>query len=426
MPKIYPTLLQSANNINSNAWFDINVRKNNKYNKKKRKKTIFYDYVDTLKIVIHFTDKQKQIVNKWFDDCIDVYNLTNTYIKQHINNINFKKLVNYYNLRQILTPQLKYICKQHNMTKHTADYNVKHCVEMYKSSFSNHKDINKFDIKNLDKNRRRKNIIIEPQSVSSKRNSFFTSQLGEINTNLNLNIIKQNSVLQYDTIKNTYTIITPTNVSETKSVEQYHKCGIDIGARTFLTVYSYSNTYEIGAKISKTIDDTNKKLYKIQKLTKHKKISEKQSKKVYNKYSLQIQNKINDLHNKSANFLLSKYRKIIIGKVSTKQMISNLNKTKLNKLVKKRLMTLSHYRFRMKLKQMSVKYGTKIIEHDEYLTSKTCSRCKHIKDDLGSSKTYNCTNCNLIIDRDINASMNIYNEKPIRRSVKNHNMAQLI
>lgn len=44
---------------------------------------------------------------------------------------------------------------------------------MYKSAISNHKFLDKFNIKDLDKSRRRKNLVIEPDSVSSKMNSIF-------------------------------------------------------------------------------------------------------------------------------------------------------------------------------------------------------------------------------------------------------------
>ena len=35
MKYIYPTLLKSANNIYKDSWFDLKIRKNNKYRKKK-------------------------------------------------------------------------------------------------------------------------------------------------------------------------------------------------------------------------------------------------------------------------------------------------------------------------------------------------------------------------------------------------------
>jgi putative transposase len=81
----------------------------------------------------------------------------------------------------------------------------------------------------------------------------------------------------------------------------------------------------------------------------------------------------------------------------------------LYKIVKRRLVALSHYKFREKLKSMALKWGCKINEIDEYQTSKKCHNCNNLKKDLGSNKIYNCMNCNLSIDRDLNASINIYN-----------------
>ncbi len=57
--------------------------------------------------------------------------------------------------------------------------------------------------------------------------------------------------------------------------------------------------------------------------------------------------------------LLSRYENINIGKVSIKNMISNLDEN-LREIVKRRLVTLSHYRFRMKLINMSSKFNTNV------------------------------------------------------------------
>jgi transposase len=275
--------------------------------------------------------------------------------------------------------------------------------------------MSKFNINDLRKDRRRKNLIIEPASVSKKKNSIFIKELGIIKSNIPLKTISQNSVLQYDTLKNKYIIITPKKINKENYVEQYHKCGIDIGVRTFLTTYSRSDSNEIGTNTYKTIDMANKRLDNIRKSKDEKIITDKKFTNLYNKYSSKLKNKINDLHFKSANFLLSRYRKLYIGKVSTKKMVSNLDGN-LKEITKRRLMALSHYRFRIKLKQMSVKFGCKIFETDEYLTSKTCSRCKFINDNLKGNKNYDCPNCKLRIDRDINASINIYKNRTLTRS----------
>jgi IS605 OrfB family transposase len=405
MPDLfYPTLLQSSN-IKSNSWFDIKGYKNKK--RRKKKTTFESNYIDTIKIKLSPNEKQKEILKLWLNDCIDVYNHTNTYIKNNINNDKFGKIVNFINIRKNLKDYLRNICLINNVNKHTIDYSIKHCVEMYKSAESNKKNnnIKDYEIKDLDKDRRRKNLVIEPLSVSKKKNAIFIKQLGEMKSSHKLDLIKRNSILQFDRIKKTYHIIVPINKSEKININRYSKCGIDIGVRTFLTVYSPEETYEIGTNTNKIIDKYNKRLDKIK--SNENKMSKEKYERLYYKYSDKLRNKINDMHNKSASFLIKKFDTINIGKVSTKKMVSNL-KGNLHDIVKRRLMALSHYRFRMKLHTMSKKYNCNIIEIDEYMTSKKCSKCQNIKGDLKAEKTYECIKCNLKIDRDINASINIY------------------
>ena len=78
MKNIYPTLLESGNIINSNSWFDIIEHKNESYNKKRHKQNINVNYIDTIKIKLELNGKQKAVILKWMDDCIDVYNMTNS------------------------------------------------------------------------------------------------------------------------------------------------------------------------------------------------------------------------------------------------------------------------------------------------------------------------------------------------------------
>jgi putative transposase len=411
---IYPTLLEAGNLATLNSWFEIKEHKNYSYNKKRKKRNINVDYIDTLKIKLELNNKQKEIILKWLDDCIDVYNMTNEYLKNILTNQNYKKELNFINLRKELNENIRKICKINSFDKNTADYAVKHCVEMYKSAFSNHRDISKFNIKNLEKNRRRKNLVIQPNAISKKINSIFSSKLNEVKSSLPLKTITKNSILQYDSFNKTFIIITPKDKNETIKLKQHKKCGIDIGVRTFLTTYSKNACYEFGVNTNKIIDRINKRLDNIQKSKDENKISKEKYKKLNYKYRDKLFNLIKDMHNKTANYLLSCYETIIIGKVSIKKMVSNLTGN-LHDIVKRRLLALSHYRFRMKLHSMSKKFGSTIIETNEYLTSKCCSNCQNIKDDLGCSKIYECKKCNMILDRDINASINIYKNRILSR-----------
>lgn len=415
MTYFYPSLLQTANNIKTNSWFDIKHYKNESYNRKRKKKTVNYNYIETLKIKLYPTDEQKNIINLWMEDCVFLYNMTNLYIKTSLTNQNKKQILNFINLRKNMNDTIRTICDYNNLNKHTADYVVKHCVEMYKSAISNKKYIDKFDIKDMKLSKRRFNLVIEPASISKKHNAIFIKELGEIKSSLPLNNITQNSILQYDSFKKTYIIISPKNVNKTNVVDHNKKCGIDIGVRTFLTVYSKSDVYEIGTDTNKIIDRANKRLDSIKSSLDKKIINNKQYTKLWIKYSDKIKNKIEDMHNKTAKFLLTQFETIVIGKVSIKKMVSNLEGN-LYEIVKRRLLKLSHYKFRMKLKQMSVKYDNNIVEHNEYLTSKNCSKCEITNDNLGSSKIFNCNHCNLSIDRDINASINIYKNRVLTRS----------
>ena len=411
---LYPTLLQ-ASNINTNSWFNIKIYKNNACNKKKKKHTVNYTYINTNKIILYPTDKQKQIIKLWMDDCITIYNYTNWYIKYLITNTNVKQVLNFINIRKQLNLTVRYICKHNNLNKHTGDYCIKHCIEMYKSAISNCKSVEKFNIKDLKLDRGRKNFVIEPLSVSKNNNAIFIRELGEINSSLPLNTITQNSVLQYDSYKKTYCIITPKTVNKTVDVHQYRKCGIDIGVRTFLTVFSKAETYEIGTNTNYLIDKTNKRLDNIRSSFNQQIITKKQFSNLHTKYSDKLKNKITDMHNKTSKFLLSNFNTIMIEKISIKQMVSNLTGN-LKEITKRRLLALSHYKFKMKLKMMAIKYGSKIKEVSPYLTSKNCHNCLQTNDNLGKSKIFVCKNCNLVMDRDINASINIYKNRILTRS----------
>lgn len=415
MKYIYPTLLESINFSKYNgSWFNYIIRPNYKYRQKhQRIRDIkFYDYTYTYKLKLYLKNNQKTKIKLWLDDCISVYNYTNNYIKSIINTINnnnIDKIINFQYLRNTLYDYLKAICEINGLNKHTADYAVKHCVTMYKSALSNHNnDFTKFTIKDLLNDRRRKNLVVEPGSVSKNHNSIFYRQLGIIDSSSPLSLIKRESILQYDTIKNEYFILIPQYKSDFSCLNHHKKVGVDVGVRSFITTYSKSETLEIGSDCAKLVDKYNKKLDSIK--SNHK----KSYKKAFAKYSDKLKNNIKELHIRVSNMLLKHYSEIIIGKVSIKKLISNLTGN-IQEITKRRLIGLSHYKFREFLKSRAFKFGCKITEVSEYLTSKTCHNCLTINDNLGRSKNFKCNNCNLKLDRDINAAINIYKNIKLSR-----------
>jgi transposase len=123
----------------------------------------------------------------------------------------------------------------------------------------------KFNISNLVKTERRKNLVIEAASFSTIKNSFLG--LDKITSSLPFNDnISKNSILQYDSHKKSFIIISPFDKENKFKFKKYDKCGIDIGVRTFATTYNKNESFEIGTNTNKLIDSYNKRLDLIRKI----------------------------------------------------------------------------------------------------------------------------------------------------------------
>jgi putative transposase len=65
--------------------------------------------------------------------------------------------------------------------------------------------------------------------------------------------------------------------------------------------------------------------------------------------------------------------------------------------------------FRRQLTYKSKIYGNNLVIVNRWFpSSKTCSNCGHVKQDLTlKDREYVCTNCGIVIDRDLNAAINL-------------------
>jgi putative transposase len=84
-----------------------------------------------------------------------------------------------------------------------------------------------------------------------------------------------------------------------------------------------------------------------------------------------------------------------------------------NKHLSKAIQEQELYKFRQYITYKGKAYGFKVRVADRYFpSSKLCSRCGYLKKDLKlSDRTYICPSCGLVIDRDLNASINLQNYK---------------
>ncbi len=111
----------------------------------------------------------------------------------------------------------------------------------------------------------------------------------------------------------------------------------------------------------------------------------------------------NALHQVTSH-LSKNYKTIVIEDLHVKSMSKN-------KKLSQSISDVGFYEFRQKLEYKSKWYGSEVIVADRfYPSSKICSCCGHKKEKLKlSERTYSCTNCGAVIDRDLNASKNLAN-----------------
>lgn len=112
----------------------------------------------------------------------------------------------------------------------------------------------------------------------------------------------------------------------------------------------------------------------------------------------------NYLHQTTAEIVKTKPSRIVMEDLNIQGMMKN-------KHLSDAIQEQKLYEFKRQISYKCAKYGIELIEVPRfYPSSKTCSCCGNIKPDLKlSDRTYVCSECGLVIDRDYNASLNLAN-----------------
>jgi putative transposase len=170
--------------------------------------------------------------------------------------------------------------------------------------------------------------------------------------------------------------------------------GIDFGLKKFLTLSD-----------KQSIDSP---LFHLQNLSKIKRLNRNLSKKRKGSnrrtkakrrlatLHIRVANQRKDYFHKLSNQLAKKYGTIFI---------EDLNMRAMKRLWGRKVSDLAFSEF-VKI----LEYKTVVVKIDRfYPSSKTCSCCGAVKDSLDlKTRVYKCESCNLVIDRDYNASINIH------------------
>ena len=203
-------------------------------------------------------------------------------------------------------------------------------------------------------------------------------------------------------------------VNITRDVTSDEIIGIDLGIKN--TIFTSSGVSESNINHTRKIVNLNKRKKRLQRKVSRKYELNKQGNKFIktkNIKKLERQIRLIDrkLHNIRENFIHT-ITNNIIRHFPKRIMLEDLKVKNMmkNKHLARSIQEQQFYRIRQLLIEKAK--NTQAVEVGivswNYPSSKKCSRCGSIKRNLKlSDRVYKCTNCNLVIDRDYNASINI-------------------
>lgn len=398
----------------THSWFDlkVSVNKNECINKNYNFNTEELNPVTykCCKQIIIPNEEQKKILLRWMDSYAKMYNETLKVLKQKRYD-NEKMSFNFKTVRTKYMKTIKEtILNDSHMPSHSLDCAIKDVCTSFKSAFTNlrNKNIKHFRIRYLKQSKPQKILKLEQSAFGKNKNTFCSTVFGEkINTNDNTDFsdVECGATLLYNYRNDRFTLLKPTKINTNANNESKMSkyISLDPGIRTFLTGYSYKHSTEIGTNMKEKISKQIKSIDKINNSD----MSNTKKRKAENKRYIKIKNLVDDLHWKTIKHLTDKYETILIGNMSTKSIVKNKSVGDLDNMTKRVALHMKLYEFRERLKYKCYINNCKYGNINEMYTSKTCSYCGYVKENLKGNKTYECNRCKNIIDRDINGAKNI-------------------
>ena len=395
-------------NVEQNSWFTIKNYassnpihfQENSYDVEKKENC----KLRAIKIFLDLNTFQKNTINNWLNMYTHMYNIALKYIKNNIKDD--KKVLNFQYLRNKLKKQKEILIKNSTIKVHDTDYAIKLACQNYKSALTNFKcgNIQHFRIRYW---RNKTNKIMDLEKNNFSKNGMRSKILGKVNGYYNgkifdFEIVKHDCRLKKE--NNVYYLYVPTTIEEKLNNNKKNKqITIDPGIRRFCTGITENKVIKIGEKCGTKIEQYLKRKDKI---LNNKNINNNIKKKNEKTINKKIINLVDELHWKTINYLTTNNETILIGNMSSKSIVSKSGN--LNKMTKRISMHLKFYEFHRRLKYKcntrDVKYG----KINEWMTSKMCSICGEIKENLGGDEMYECEKCGIKMERDINGARNIH------------------
>lgn len=371
------------------------------------------EYETNRKIRIKFTTDQTTIIKQWFGVARKCYNEGNNKLR--------KRLVDTSNVRDIVTKELDRLDYVKNVplkVKQGALEDLINAVSNAKAKFRKTKKFQKIHFRTRHKTSQSIYINKSALRVIGDRELYiYKTKLGKVSTTENIPEIPTHCRLVMKHNRFFYLCIPREIEYIVKSYDCDKVVALDPGERAFQTFYSpclqgnigehtrprLMKTFKESDKIKSKIDRLKKKVKKLtSKAKKNLKSKLKKLKKQYFSVISKPTRLIKELHSKTALFLCKNFQAILIPEYSSKQTAENLCS-----LVNRSNQALSHYSFRQRLMHAAKRWKRKIHIVPESYTTLTCTCCGYVNP-KNSNEILACENCEVVLNRDIRGSRNIW------------------
>ena len=376
------------------------------------------------KIEIPIDNVQAYILTKWIHIAIDIYNITNKYIRTNITkgNNKYKKSINLIKVRDaILDMKTGYISNykylinrihKNSIPNRLLRSVIKDVVRNYNSSISAVKNGNRetFYIRNYSHKVKKYGFELDRTSFTCKNENLklFTRTININVEHSEFQKLDHEPRLVYDRISKKLYLHIVKMVKHIDFIPKNKECAIDLGIRTFATVYAKNKVEEFCNDVLPIRKDIKNAKINRDEFKSNYKGSKKKSRKAYlrkiRRLNRKIKNRIDDMQNHIAKHLCLNYKTIYLGDLKSK----SAKEAGINKTTKNELDYFCHYKFKQKLLNKADEMGNDLFFIDEAYTSQQCGKCRSKM--KTSDKVYKCQKpkCKYHSDRDHNGARNIF------------------
>ena len=345
--------------------------------------------------------EQEKQIQKTFGCCRFIYNQTLAYRKNKYEtekeSMNKASCNNYVN--QVLKKEYEWLKEVDKFALTNSVYNMDNA---YQKFFTKHAGFPKFKSKKNRRNSYKTNFTKGNIAVSFENNKIKLPKLKWIKSKIHrkfVGVIKSATISQTPSGKYFVSILVDTENIQLPRLDT--KVGIDLGLKDF-AITSDGEVFEN----PKWLRKQEKKLKKAQRSLSRKKKGSKNREKARIKVAKiheRITNQRKDYLHKISSYITNENQVIVIEDLKVSNMMGN------HKLAKA-IGEVSWFEFRTMLEYKCEWKGRQlIIAPTNYASSQLCSNCGNKSPqtkDL-SCRTYVCEKCGMILDRDINASINL-------------------